>query len=241
MYKKRQITGIVIKAAFNNQDWAGPCKDSLKDPRCYQCVKGIVFVNWGRPIEEDENGFCKGEIRNNELWCWEQTLCTKYFWGNVLGKWRHAQVGMPVYFVYSEPDHSFTLWGKSVIDRIENDLKPYPTLYFEPFKPLPQDRWAKRLKGEDITIARKLWLQGRYRYLDNEREAYLASLVEGKGEPPNKQARISILSEDYYENLNVRLRRSVIGELEGVADKEGREVEEVIREAVAKLIRDRGS
>lgn len=237
MNRKGQIAGIVIRTAFNNQGWAGPCKSPFKDLRCYQCIKSIVFVNWGKPIEEDQRGFCKGESENNEPWCWEQILCAKYFWRNVLGKWRYAQVGMPVYFVYTEPDHSLTLWGKSVIDRIENDLKPYPTLYFKPFEPLPQDRWVKRLSGEDLTG--RPFLQGRYRYLDDKHEAYLASLVEGKVQP-KEQARNFISPED-YETLNVRLKRSIIEKLGRIADKEGREVEEIIREAVAKLIRNRES
>jgi hypothetical protein len=235
-----QAMGIVIRTVFNNQGWAGPCKNPLKDYRCFKCVEGGgLNINEGKSIDEDERGFCKGvsmgDPKLGERWCWEQTLCTKFFWRNVIGKWRYAIVEMPVYFVYSEFDGSLTLWGHSVIDRIENEYE-YPTLYFRPFKPLPQDKWVKGLRGRELTGEH--WKQLHYRYLDEKHEAYLNSLIQGKERLESTKS--PILSSKDYETLNFQLRRDIKEKLEKIANNEGREIEDVIREAVAKIIRNRG-
>jgi hypothetical protein len=231
--------GIIIRTAFNNQEWAGPCKNPLSDPRCYQCTEGRVNVNWWRPIEVDENGFCKGDIQDGELWCWEQTLCTKYFWGNAIGKWGpRAYSGEKVYLVYRERDGSYTLWGRTKVDRIDNEAKAYPN-YLEPFKPLPKDKWVRGLS--DIDLTGKLWLRPNFRYIDNKREAFLDSLIEG-GSPEQKfkeQPRISPPSQADYMTINLRLKRNVMERLEKFAHSEGREVEEITREAIAEWLKGR--
>lgn len=236
---KREISGLVIRTVFNNQGWAGPCKNPFKDIRCFKCIQSSgLYINKGKPIVEDERGFCKGDVHNDpllgDLWCWEQTLCTRFFWGNVLGKWRFVQEDMPVYFVYSDLDGSLTLWGKSIIDRIDNTPDRYP-IYFKEFTPLPQDRWVKGLTGEELTG--KYWKQLHFRYLDNQHESYLSSLIEGN----KKVEKITnaIHSLDDYEITNIKLKRDVKEKLKKIAAEEGREVEEVIREAIAKLIRER--
>lgn len=231
---KGKFAGLLIRTVFNNQGWAAPCKNPFKDVRCFKCVQGVgLYINKGNPIEEDENGFCKGDVHNDpllgDLWCWEQTLCTKSFWGNVLGKWRYVQAGMPVYFVYSNLDGSLTLWGKSIIDRIENTPERYP-IYFKQFKPLSQDNWVHGLRGKELTGAH--FKQGLFRYLDERYEKYLNSLIEGKG-------KLDYSLED-LASLSIQVRRDIKEKIERIADNEGRELEEVIREAVAKLIRERG-
>jgi hypothetical protein len=137
--------GLAIRTAFNNQGWSGRCKNPFSDSRCSKCVQGKLFINWGKPIGEDENGYCKGNpidyplSISEEFWCWEQVLCTKFFWGNVIGKWRNVTPGMPVYFFY-KPDSTYTLWGHSTIERIDNMPDRYPPIYFKPFNPLPENK-----------------------------------------------------------------------------------------------------
>lgn len=234
------IRGLVIRTVFNNQRWAGRCLNPRSDIKCFKCSEGGLYINKGKPIQEDKKGFCKGEPEDYPLfedepgWCWEQVLCKKYFWGNVKGKWRYAFKEMPVYFVYPEFDRSLTLWGHSVIDRIDNELQEYPPIYFKPFEPLPQDRWVKGLTGEEITG--KKWKQLHFRYLDESHEKYLSALVQGKRNPPPPK---DVHSVEAYDTLTVELRRDIKEKLEKIAHTEGREVRELIREAVAKLIRER--
>jgi hypothetical protein len=236
--------GLVIRTAFNNQGWAGRCKEPVtKDRRCHKCVDAVFFINEGKPIKEDQDGYCTGDgsgmyksnqfLRNLEPhWCWEQLLCRKLFWGNPLGQWRWVFIGMPVYFVYGERDRTLTLWGHSTIDRIENDFDEYPLIYFKPFEPLPEKKWVKGLTAEEIYG--KLWKMGTYRYLDENHERYLASLVAGEGR------RKVAASEPYEEQLTLGLRGDMKEKLVRIAENEGRGVEELLREAVAKMVRERG-
>jgi Ribbon-helix-helix protein, copG family len=243
---KGGIAGIVIRTAFNNQGWSGRCKNPLNDSRCFKCREGGLYINKGNPIEEGDNGFCKGETEdyplsypisdNDSFWCWEQVLCVKYFWGNVKGKWRNVVEGMPAYFVYSEFGNTLTLWGHSVIERIDNEPEKYPPIYFKPFEPLPLDKWVKGLTGDVITG--KSWRQLHYRYLDENHENYLASLISGKEKHEHRKNFIH--QAEQYESLEIKLKRDIKEKLEKIARVEGREVNELIREAVAKIIRDRG-
>lgn len=234
--------GIVIRTAFNNQGWARPCKNPLKDPQCYQCTEGRVYVNGGKPITVDDNGFCKGEIQDGEPWCWEQTLCTKYFWGNAIGKWGpRAYPGEKVYLVYRELSGLYTLWGRTKVDWIDNNAKPCPNLYLEPFKPLSDDKWVRGLS--DIGLTNKVWLRPNFRYIDNEREAFCDSLIEGKAreQESKKQPEISQTGQVDYMTINLRLKRNVVDRLEKIAYREGRDVEEMVREAIAEWLKGRES
>jgi len=232
------IKGLVIRTVFNNQGWAGRCIRPLGDIKCFKCSEGGLYINGGNPVKEDGQGYCKGEPEDYPLepnaWCWEQVLCKKYFWGNVKGKWRFVFKGMPVYFVYPELDLSLTLWGHSVIDSINNEPEKYAPIYFKPFKPLPQERWVKGLTGQDITG--KDWRQLHFRYLDESHEKYLSALVQGKKNPP--PSKVPPYAEA-LDAITVELRRDIKEKLEKIAHAEGREVRELIREAVAKLIRER--
>jgi len=151
-----------------------------------------------------------------------------------MGKWRFVFKGMPVYFVYPELDLRLTLWGHSVIDSIDNGPEKYAPIYFKPFKPLLQQKWVKGLTGEEITG--KKWGQLHFRYLDESHEEYLSALVQGKRNPPPPK---DVYSVEAHDALTVELRRDVKEKLEKIAHTEGREVRELIREAVAKLIRER--
>jgi len=239
--------GLVIRTAFNNQEWAGRCKNPLNDKRCFKCIEGGLYINHGNPIEEDEHGDCKGDPENYPLnhplnkiephWCWEQVLCKKYFWGNPLGSWRSADIEMPVYFVYPESNGTMTLWGYSTIEKIDNSLDEYTPISFKPFEPLPKEKWVRGLTGKIITG--KKWGQGIFRYLDEHHERYLASLVTG--EKVEETVRQSIQSSlKSFENINVELKPEIKQRLQKIGEAEGRDVKELIREAIAKLIRERG-
>jgi hypothetical protein len=141
---------------------------------------------------------------------------------------------MPVYFVYPEVDSTLTLWGYGLVDRIDNEPDEYPPIFFKPFEPLPQERWVKGLNGAKVTG--KKWGQLHFRYLDESHEKYLASLIEGKYEP----GREGIYSPRSYDVINIELKRDIKEKIEKIAQTEGREPQELIREAVAKLIRERG-
>lgn len=237
---KGKIEAIVIKTVFNNQDWKGPCKRPLKDYRCYMCVKGVLpGINGGNPIEENNKGFCHGGFGSfaitEDSWCWEQTLCEKFYWRNVKGKWRFVNEGMPVYFVYPEHDKSLTLWGHTVIDTIDNDHE-LPTLHFKAFNPLPQEKWIQGLTGKELTGAH--FKQGHYRYLDDKHHNYLSSLIR-TGKKAQKTSNALAVEED-ADSFNVQLREDIMKKLEKIAKLEGREIKDIIREAVAKLIRERG-
>ncbi len=235
--------GLVIKTAFNNQGWAGRCKEPVtRDRRCYKCVDGVFWINRGVPVKEDRDAYCTGNgsgmyVSNQHLlnlqphWCWEQLLCRKLFWGNPLGQWRAVFIGMPVYFVYSERDATRTLWGHSTIHRIDNNFDEYPLIFFKPFESLPEKQWVKGLTAEEI--CGKGWRQGTFRYLDEDHEQYLASLIEGGG-------RRNVSASEPYEQLTFGLKRDVKEKLMKIAGNEGREVEELLREAVARIVRERG-
>ncbi|MBM4147154.1 MAG: ribbon-helix-helix protein, CopG family [Nitrospira sp.] len=238
----KRVNGIAIRTAFNNNGWVGSCKNPKSDYRCFKCVKGELLVNFSRPINEDDEGNCKGEISEDyplseisQLWCWEQNLCKKYYWGNLKGQWRFAIVGMPVYFFYTEYDRTLTLWGHSHIERIDNNLS-HPTLFFTPFNPLPDDKWIKGLSGKEITGAK--WGQGFFRYLDEQHEKYLKTLIEGNGKREIIKKTNYILESS--DTINIKLNRDIQNKLEKIANNEGRDISDLIREAVAKLIRDRG-
>lgn len=233
--------GIIIRTAFNNQGWAGPCKNPSNDPRCYQCIEGRVYVNGGKPITVDDNGFCKGEIQDGEPWCWEQTLCTKYFWGNAIGKWGpRAYPGEKVYLVYRELSGLYTLWGRTKVDWIDNNAKPCPNLYLEPFKPLSDDKWVRGLSA--IYLTGRKWGQGTFRYIGSEREAILESRIEGKPPIPNSQAgsKNSSSVADYM-TVPLRLKVNITERLKRIAESEGREIEDIMREALAEWLKGRES
>lgn len=236
---KGKIEGIVIRTVFNNQGWAAPCKKPLDDERCYICKRGILpGINGGNPIEEN-NGICYGAFGGyaipEDKWCWEQTLCSEFFWRNIRGKWRQASRGMPVYFVFSEIDKRLTLWGRAEVDSIDNNLV-LPTLLFKPFVPLPENKWIHGLTGEEVSGEQ--WRQGHYRYLDDKHESYLSSLVE-KG-VKSKKKDIPTITSTTQDTLELKFREDIMDKIEKIAFKEGRDVKDLIREAVAKLIRERG-
>jgi hypothetical protein len=234
--------GIVIRTVFNNQGWAGPCKDPYNDPRCHGCIDGKVNVNNRKPIRVDGNGFCEGDIQHGELWCWEQTLCTeKSFWGNPQGKWGHrAYPGEKIYLVYTEPNGSYTLWGKTEVDRVNNSATPAPELHLKPFKPLPNNKRVRGLSA--VILVGKKWGQGSFRYIDADREAFLDASIGGN-QPKSSSAEgsMNFSSVAGYVSLTLHLKANVLERLGKIAGTEGREKEDIIREAIAEWLKGRES
>lgn len=225
---------IVIRTLFNNQNWKGPCKNPHQDQRCDICFQKPPPVNIVPPPPDDpvdEDGFCKGG-------CWEQRLCIDYKWGcTPEGRKfsKRANIGVKAFFVYRQPNHEYTLWGKSKV-RDVNVLghDGFYYLYFEPFEPLPEHKWVPNLAADKLVGEQ--WLMGNYRFIDDNREVYLEGLIQG-----GKQSKIIFPSSlgDYVE-LNVRIKPNIKEGLEVVANKEGRPIEEIVREAIAELLRARG-
>jgi hypothetical protein len=235
-------SGLVIRTVFNNQGWAGRCVNPTSDPQCFKCAKGLLpGINQGNPIHEDEDGLCQGNPDGaycpGDSWCWEQNLCKKFYWRRAKeGQWSSVSIGMPVYFVYPEFDKSLTLWGQTLIDKIENENPCLSTLYFKPFKPLPRDEWVRGLNGKYITG--QDWKQGQYRYLDKVQDKILRSLINKEIDVDTTHKHLP--SPRGYDSVNVQLKKEIRDKLERIAEAEGRDIEEIIREATAKLIRERG-
>lgn len=242
------MKGLLIRTAYNNQGWQGRCKEPLSDMRCYKCKKGTLFINQGEPITEDERGFCLGkntvplsDLHDEPIWCWEQVLCKRFFWGNPVGEWRQVYKGMPVFFVYQEPDSTYTLWGYSKIKDIDTrggktGYRDYPVIFFEPFEALVEEKRIKNLSAEELT-GTKRWNMPFYRYLSEEQVNFLENLIkEGK--------KIMTMEKERYETLKpltlkFDIHPSIFRKLEEIAALEGREIEELIREAIGELIREK--
>lgn len=184
--------GIVIRTAFNNQGWQDRCINPLNDPRCYQCVEKRINVGWGRPIEDsigkDEDGRCvfiaqKDAVESGRRIqagqptyspCVEHALCTKYYWENFE---RHfstrAHPGQAAFFVFKDRDQYYTLWGRSRVRSITSDKRG---TYFEPFDPLPQDRWVEKITDRDLVG--NPWGSGTFRYIGADQVHYLDDLIK---------------------------------------------------------------
>lgn len=229
--------GVVLRVAYNNSSWRGPCKNPLDDPmRFEQCIKQKIRVGTRREqdapldrIGQRENGECTAT-------CWEQKLCTDHLWHTALGTWRQAQEGDKAYFVFREAGRGglYTLWGRSRVAQVKG-----PDIYFEEsFEPLPQSKWRQHLTARQLVGNE--WKQGFYRYVDALQEDKLDSLVEG-GEPEAAQSgKLSVPSADSLASpVSVELKPHVREKLERIALEEGRDVEEVVREAVGEWLRSR--
>jgi len=66
--------GVVIRVCYNNQEWAGRCKDPVNDPMCSRCVSNSTKITMGvninnrKPVKTANDGYCIGDIMG---WCWE--------------------------------------------------------------------------------------------------------------------------------------------------------------------------
>lgn len=157
--------GMIIRVAFNNQNWAGKCKNAdQRDRRLIKCWQQVVDTGY----KIDKNGNCLAG-------CWESTLCTKYFWGNVLGNFDTKRAQGNVFFVFSDIDNSLVLWGTSRVEKVVGNK-----VYFRKFKPMSPERWIRGLSSEDIID--QTWGQGTYRFIDTQTESKLKKLITLKDE-----------------------------------------------------------
>jgi len=223
--------GIVIRTLFNNQDWKAACVKPGDDPACLPCFTSQVNIK--PPKQGDE--VCSGD-------CWEQDICTKYRWGcTPQGRtFSQAYKGMKVFLVHKQFMGGYTIWGTTKVAAI--DVTPihngvegedgYAFIHFDRFDPLPRERQVAGLS--DKAIVGEMWRQGRFRYIDNEREQYLEQLISGE----NFSALLT--ESEKFELLTVRLRPAVIKRIGQMAQMEGRTIEEIVREAIAEWLRTRG-
>jgi hypothetical protein len=160
--KKEEKMGMIIRVAFNNRNWMGKCTNVKDDDRFFKCSKKVVATGY----RVDKNGNCVSED------CWEQHLCKKYRWRTDHGNFKRAQAKEPVFFVFPDVDNSLVLWGMSKIKEVKGN-----EIYFDEFKPLPQEKWVRGLSSKDLIG--KPWGNGTYRYIGPDKEAKLKKLIGG--------------------------------------------------------------
>lgn len=151
--------GMVIRTAFNNQNWNGKCKDA-ENERFFYCK--VVDTGYGI----DDEGNCSSEV------CFESKLCKEYIWRNTIGNFGKKAEGQ-VFFIFRDhkEKNAFVLWGMTQVKKVDGNR-----VYFKEFKPFPQEKWIRRLSLEE-TIGRKKWGQGTYRYIDVDKESKLRGLL----------------------------------------------------------------
>lgn len=161
------MNNLVIRTLHNNKNWSGPCCKPFSDELCYYCQNNKSNLAIKPPNITDT--VCSGS-------CWEQTLCTQYFWGctpygNLWGK--RAKPGMKVLFVFRQKINSktlYTLWAETYLKSIDSGLNSsgipgkngYNLMYFEPFQPFPKNQWKRNLLAQ--SIVGNDWGSGNYRY-----------------------------------------------------------------------------
>lgn len=231
---------IVIRTAYNNSDWKGPCSYPGKDPLCWQCFTGSIQI---RPPNKHDV-VCSGD-------CWERRICTEYRWG-CTPKGRMygpaAYPGAKAYLVFTQPDGNYTIWGKTKVKSTDDEVMHtgrsfedgYAFIHFEPFEPLSRGEWVTGLS--DVQLVGAKWLQGRHRYIDSNQERYLDQLVDGTTASQSTtipiEAGISGKKGD-KTTLGTQVSSGILKELEEIASVEGRTIDELVREAIAEFIRNR--
>jgi len=228
--------GLVIRTLYNNQNWKAPCVRPGDDPKCLPCFTSLVNI---KPPKKDDE-ICKGN-------CWERDICVKFRWGcTPQGRtFARAYKGMKVFLTHRQFMGGYTIWGITRVAAM--DYSPLYTglsgedgfsfIYFEPFEPLPQDKMVSGLS--DNEIVGEMWRQGRFRYIDTDREQHLEKLIarEGISEESSRQ----LLDESpRFDLLSVKIRPIVLKRLDQAAREEGRTRDEIVREAIAEWLRARG-
>jgi len=168
---------VIIRTAFNNQNWNGQCLNADRDRRLFQCHESVI--NTGYNITQ--TGQCAAK-------CWEQSLCSSYAWHSTTGDFGERATG-DAYFVYRDVDQTLVLWGKSKIQKIEGN-----TLKFKKFKPLSENEKVTGLTYqylEEVGVPK--WRSGTFRYISDETANVLDSLIAEADET------LSDLSEEYCD------------------------------------------
>lgn len=230
---------IVIRTAYNNKDWRGPCDTPGKDPLCFYCFKGLLDINEPDPSDI----VCSGD-------CWDQHLCVDYKWGcpprgRFFGP--DAYLGAAAFLVFKQPNDNYTIWGRTVINSVDDEIlhseKEYEDgfsfVHFDSFDPLPRDKWVRDIS--DIQLVGAKWLMGRHRYLDVNEEKFLDQLIEGEItlEAPTITVVRAGIDNSSGVALGTTISQSIYKKLEEMAVEDGRSINELVREAVATWIRSR--
>lgn len=169
-------TAIVIRCMYNNQGWSDACIKPGEDPECALCFYSPVQIE---PPKRDDKT-CSGN-------CWERHVCTDFKWGcypkgNTFAR---AYKGMKVFLVYKHEAGDYSIWGTTTVVDIDsvpmktgkNYEDGYKFIHFEPFNQLQEDKWVSGLSANQLVGAD--WRQGRFRYIDKEKELYLENLIKG--------------------------------------------------------------
>lgn len=227
---------MVIRTLYNNQGWKAPCRQPGKDANCWLCFEDNVNIEPPEPSDEE----CSGG-------CWERDICSRFRWGrNPQGRrfGKRARPGEKVFFVFKQPDGKYTIWGKSIVSSVDAEpLKQgekgevgYAFVHFEPFEPLPRDKWVRNLS--DVELVGERWLMGRYRYIDSEKEDYLEQSIAGLSPKIKAEAPAFVNPVDAV-NLSITLMPNIRRQVEAIASSEGRQVDDIIRQAIAEWLRQR--
>ena len=238
--KEGSTMGMVIRVLYNNQGWKSPCVRPGTDNLCQKCFSE-TNIDIRVPHRDDE--VCSG-------WCWERDICTRYEWGCTPKGRRfglRATEGAKVYMVFQQPDKKYTLWGVTEITAVnvppsreliehEKDYKQW--IRFVHFDPLPTEYWVRNLT--DYALVGEQWRQGRHRYISEEKESELDDRISGIA--PQKPSlvlasssisRNGVMKIDFAPIINDRLIE--------ISNAEGRQPGDIVKEAVAEWLRDRGS
>jgi hypothetical protein len=222
---------------YNNQGWKAACVKPGEDPECEPCFYPLVEI---RPPKRGDKE-CSGN-------CWERYICTNFKWGCYPkgNTFAQAYIGMKVFFVFKQLSGSYTIWGTTRVASIDLDQMHtgkdfedgYRFIHFEPFEQLSREKWVRNLL--DTQLVGAMWRQGRFRYADRERELYLERLISGE-KPELTQEFAVAVSPSGTSVLNIEVMSHINEKLEKFALQEGRKKDDIVREAIAEWLRERGS
>lgn len=223
--------GMVIRVVYNNQGWQALCKTPGKDSSCWRCFQPGLAIRKPEPNDE----VCSGD-------CWERRLRTEYRYG-CIPKGRtygsRAQPGIKVFFVFRQGGGKYTLWGKTSLHSVDSEPvkegqdyeKGFAFAHFEPFEPLPREKWVPDLTDKELVGAP--WRMGLHRFISSEQETKLEPRIESLAYEAPSAPKVSSRA------ITVSVSPTMYTKLENIASDEGRELDEIVREAVAEWLRDR--
>ena len=82
------------------------------------------------------------------------------------------------------------------------------------------------------------WRQGRFRYIDREQELHLEKLIKGETSEITQGGAITTPPSG-TSILNIEVSPHINERLEKIARQEGRQKDEIIREAIAEWLKER--
>ena len=152
---------IIIRTAFNNQNWKGQCQNADRDRRLFQCYESVIDTGY----KVAQTGQCAAK-------CWEQNLCSEYLWHSTTGDFGERATGS-AYFVYRDVDQTLVLWGKSEIKTVDGN-----SLTLNKFKPLSENEQVRGLTYQYLeTVGVPRWGSGTFRYIPDETAEILDSMI----------------------------------------------------------------